>query len=98
MKIDSSLKNPLTGTAGSQRAQGAAGNGAGKASAPASSGSHAVAISPAAIQLSNLQNGDSDVNVDRVNAIRAAIASGDLKIDVSRIADGLIASARDLLK
>ena len=45
-----------------------------------------------------LQDGSNDINVERVAAIRAAIASGQLKIDTSRIADGLIASARDLLK
>jgi len=57
-----------------------------------------VDISPAAQQLSNLQSGDADVNLARVNEIRSALATGSLNIDTSRIADGLIASARELLK
>ncbi|MFQ6687328.1 flagellar biosynthesis anti-sigma factor FlgM, partial [Bordetella pertussis] len=44
------------------------------------------------------QEGGSDIDVERVAAIRAAIASGQLRIDPTRIADSLIASARDLLK
>jgi negative regulator of flagellin synthesis FlgM len=34
----------------------------------------------------------------KVEALREAIAAGELKIDTSRIADSLIASVRDLLK
>jgi negative regulator of flagellin synthesis FlgM len=45
-----------------------------------------------------LQDGSNDIDVERVAAIRDAIASGQFKIDTSRIADGLIATARDLLK
>lgn len=45
-----------------------------------------------------LQNGASDIDTDKVAAIRAAIASGQIKIDPEKIADGIIASARDLLK
>jgi len=59
---------------------------------------HAVAISHAAQQLANLQSCDADIDLLRVHAIRAAIAAADLTIDTSRIADGLIASARELLK
>lgn len=61
-------------------------------------GKSAVDLSPAARNLANLQNSDNDVNVARVQEIRDALASGQLKIDPSRIADGLLASVRDLLK
>ncbi len=57
-----------------------------------------VDLSAAARHLSNLQGSDNDINVARVQEIRDAIASGQLKIDPSRIADGLLASVRDLLK
>ena len=57
-----------------------------------------VALSPASRQLLALQSGANDIDVERVAAIRDAIASGQLRIDAGRIADGLIASARDLLK
>lgn len=66
-------------------------------SSPAAS-KGAVDLSATARHLSNLQNSDNDINVARVNQIRDALASGQLKIDPSRIADGLIASVRDLLK
>ena len=63
-----------------------------------SKGSSQVALSTASRQLLALQEGGSDINVERVHAIRAAIASGELKIDATRIADSLIASAQELLK
>ena len=65
---------------------------------PSTTGSSQVALSSASRQLLVLQEGGSDINVERVHAIRAAIASGELKIDPSRIADRLIASAQELLK
>lgn len=57
-----------------------------------------VDLSPAARRLSSLEKSDNDINMVKVEQLRAAIASGDLKIDVSRIADGLLSSARELLK
>ncbi len=78
---------------------GARTEGATRAGLPTpSSGKGAVDLSSTARHLSNLQNSDGDINVARVNEIRDALASGQLKIDPSRIADGLIASVRDLLK
>ena len=68
------------------------------AGAQPETGSAQVALSSASRQLLALQEGGSDINVERVHAIRAAIASGELKIDPSRIADSLIASAQELLK
>lgn len=71
-----------TGVSGDSRASGAA----------------KVAFSPTARALSSLSDGSNDIDMARVAEIRDAIAAGNLKIDTSRIADGLIASARDLLK
>jgi negative regulator of flagellin synthesis FlgM len=62
------------------------------------SSSAQVELSPVSRKMLELQSGTSDVNAERVAAIRAAIASGQIKIDPEKIADGLIASARDLLK
>lgn len=57
-------------------------------------GSTQVELSP----ISTLLSGASaDVDMDRVQAIRNAIRNGELQIDASRIADGLIDSTRDLL-
>lgn len=69
---------------------------AGGARTPASSAQ--VEISATSKQLLALQSGDNDIDMERVTSLRNAIAAGELRIDTSRIADGLIASARELLK
>jgi len=96
LKITPSSSRPV----GAQAPGGRADTPAGAAPTAASSGatSAQVALSPASRQLLALQDGSSDIDVERVAAIRAAIASGQLQIDAGRIADSLIASARDLLK
>ena len=95
MKINSTSSNPLlNGVSGASRTE--AQPHAGPASAT-STGSE-VALSPAARQLAALQSGDDDIRTERVQQLRDALASGDLRIDPSRIADGLLASVRDLLK
>ncbi|AQS50335.1 flagellar biosynthesis anti-sigma factor FlgM [Paenalcaligenes hominis] len=60
--------------------------------------SASVDFSPAARQLQQLHSDHNDIDIDRVNALRTALANGTLEIDTSRIADRLIHSARDLLK
>nr|WP_232462616.1 flagellar biosynthesis anti-sigma factor FlgM [Bordetella genomosp. 9] len=62
------------------------------------SSSAQVDLSPLSRKLLDMQNGASDIDTAKVAAIRDAIASGQIKIDASKIADGLIASARELLK
>jgi negative regulator of flagellin synthesis FlgM len=70
----------------------------GKASATSSASSAQVDLSPASQQLLALQEGGNDIDLDRVQAIRNAIASGQFSVNPGRIADGLIASIQDLLK
>ncbi|CAM5190683.1 Negative regulator of flagellin synthesis OS=Castellaniella defragrans OX=75697 GN=HNR28_000427 PE=3 SV=1 [Castellaniella defragrans] len=94
MKINSTSSNPLLGGVSG----GSRGESASHASTPAASSRSDVALSPAARQLAALQDGGADVRTERVQQIRDALASGDLRIDPSRIADGLLASVRDLLK
>jgi negative regulator of flagellin synthesis FlgM len=62
------------------------------------SSSAQVALSPVSRKLVEMQSGSSDINMERVASIRAAIASGQMQIDPTKIADGIIASARELLK
>ncbi|VVE70598.1 flagellar biosynthesis anti-sigma factor FlgM [Pandoraea captiosa] len=50
-----------------------------------------------ALQEALAQTGTADIDVAKVASIKAAIANGQLVIDTSKIADGLIATARDLL-
>lgn len=97
MKINSTTNRPLSADAIAPRADSAVAQAYGASSASGSSSSQ-VALSSASRKLLALQDGSNDINVERVAAIRAAIASGQLKIDTGRIADSLIASARDLLK
>lgn len=89
------LKNPLLDGIAPARTESV---GASSPATPSSSASSAIDLSATARVLSNLQNGDNDINAARVDEIRAAITAGQLKIDSSRVAGGLIASVRDLLK
>lgn len=96
MKINPTLARQVTSTP-VQRADNPVAQAYGGAN-QANSSSSQVALSGASRQLLALQEGGSDIDVERVAAIRAAIASGQLKIDPSRIADSLIASAKELVK
>ncbi|MCX5590546.1 flagellar biosynthesis anti-sigma factor FlgM [Alcaligenes endophyticus] len=60
--------------------------------------SHAVDLSAAGRQLAQLQSPSHDIDMEKVSAIKLAIAKGELKIDTSNIADSLLATARDLMK
>lgn len=95
MKINSTSSNPLL--------NGVAGGTRGDTASHAASGSTvssrtAVDLSPAARHLAALNDGSADVRSERVQQIRDALASGELRIDPGKIADGLLASVRDLLK
>lgn len=100
LKITSTpLNNAAAGSVAGARPDSAARPGTAPSGAGAAGGGKgAVDLSAAARHLSGLENADNDISVERIAQIRDAIASGQLKIDASRIADGLIASVRDLLK
>ena len=94
MKVNSTSSNPLIqGVTGGTRSDNTS-----HAAAPAASSRSEVDLSPAARQLAALNNSDADIQTARVQRIRDALASGELKIDPGRIADGLLASVRELLK
>jgi negative regulator of flagellin synthesis FlgM len=97
LKINSTTNRPLSADAVGNRPESAVAQAYGAGSASGSSSSQ-VALSSASRKMLALQDGSNDINVERVAAIRAAIASGQLKIDTGRIADSLIARARDRLK
>jgi negative regulator of flagellin synthesis FlgM len=100
LKITSTpLNNTAASSVASARPDSIARSGALQSAAGAAGGGKgAVDLSAAARHLSGLENTDNDINIERITQIRDAIASGQLKIDTSRIADSLIASVRDLLK
>ncbi|HZH56220.1 MAG TPA: flagellar biosynthesis anti-sigma factor FlgM [Burkholderiaceae bacterium] len=90
------IKSQLAGSIAATRTPR---GGSGAASAAGGGGkAAAVDLSAAARHLAALHNGENDIDVAKVQELRDAIASGNLKIDTSRIAESLIASARELLK
>lgn len=96
MKISStSSNNPLGGVAGGARTDS---GGSAHSTTQASAGKSSVDLSAAARHLAALQDDSGDVQAQKIQQIRDAIASGQLQIDPGRIADGLLASVRDLLK
>lgn len=95
MKIQSTTSSATTGTHSTTARADVAGL---PAQTAQQSGSAQVELSAASRSLLAMQNGDADVDMAKVAAIRDAIAKGELRIDAGRIADGLLASARELLK
>ncbi len=93
MKISPSLGNAVVSTVAPSR-PGATGA---QTSSSASSKSP-VDLSSTARQLSSLESSDNDIDMAKVQQIRDAIASGQLKVNPERIADSLLSSARELLK
>lgn len=107
MKVDSTTTSSLTspkggvqGTrAGGQPAAGAAATGASASSAPSAGSDASVSLSGLSAQLRSLAaSGEADIDVSHVESIKQAIADGTLTMDASKIADGILATARDLLK
>ena len=102
MKVDStstsSLSSPKGGVQGArQGGQAAAGAPVGGSAAPAQSAD--VSLSALSSQLRSLAaSGEADIDVAQVESIKQAIADGSLTMDASKIADGILATARDLLK
>jgi len=86
------LKTPLSDVRNSPRPQAGV-----RASTRILSSADTADISSTAQQLAGLQSSEHDVDVARVQEIRATIASGTLCIDTSRIADALVESACELL-
>jgi len=97
LKIDrTTFNHPAPDRPAPARAAGAA---APRAPAPGTpADSSPTGLSATARHLAALQGSGNDIDIDRVNRIRAAIISGELKANPDRIADALIASARELLK
>lgn len=58
----------------------------------------AVTVSSRARELGRTDlDSTADIDMDKVNAVRAAIAQGTYKVDAGAIADKLLGSARELL-
>lgn len=100
VKIDSHGNTNLAGLQeGSQRASQADAKGAAGAAQQAGAGG----VPQSTVSLSALSSGlrasnASDVDMAKVESIRAAIRDGSLTMDTSKIADGILGTARDLLQ
>ena len=94
MKINNSL--PSVGNAtGSGSARGTA-----TASTPKSAGTPSgerVDISSLSARLQEVGAGDAPIDVQKVAEIKQAISEGRFQINPERIADGLVASVREML-
>jgi negative regulator of flagellin synthesis FlgM len=97
MKINDAIKKPVT--LDTEKL----GTNAGKKTEKSQAGSKAVenvTLSPLSTQLQSLEAKVATDNVfdaEKVDAIKSAIASGQFKVDSEKVADGLIATVKDLL-
>ena len=114
MKIDPSTRNdarslqdgPARTQQGESAALGASGTASGAASSAFASGSSAGTGADANVSLSSLSSslrslaasGAADIDMGQVQSIKNAIKNGTLQIDAGKIADGIIETARGLLK
>lgn len=110
MKVDStsssnlsSPKGAVQGTRQGGQATASAASTASSAAASAfaagSGGDASVNLSALSSQLRSLAaSGEADIDVAHVESIKQAIADGTLTMDASKIADGILSTARELLK
>jgi negative regulator of flagellin synthesis FlgM len=97
MKIESTSSTPLASLQqGAPRAsQNDAKEAIGTVQQTGSAKNSTVSLSPLA---SDLHANGSDIDTAKVDSIKAAIRDGSLSIDTSKIADGILSTARDLLQ
>ena len=102
MKINDPIKNSLglsVDKASTGKLESATANKTAKSQVDADA-SENVTLSPLSAQLKSLEAKIATTNVfdtEKVDAIKSAIASGQFKVDSEKVADGLIATVRDLL-
>ncbi|MGH8809985.1 MAG: flagellar biosynthesis anti-sigma factor FlgM [Noviherbaspirillum sp.] len=94
MKIDDSIKKAAgLGVNTSPSRSGKAAEKASVDTAPSDN----VTLSPKAQALANQGSGTGVFDLNKVNEIKDAIASGRFQINAERIADGLIDSVKDMI-
>jgi len=94
---DSAARTQQGDSAGA--ASAGAGTTSGASAATGAEGDANVSLSSLSSSLRSLAaSGSADIDMDHVNAIKAALSNGTLQIDTSKIADGVLETARGLLK
>jgi negative regulator of flagellin synthesis FlgM len=102
MKVNDSISN-ATGLGVDKSTTtklGAAGNKQAQAVQTGTKSAENVTLSPLSAQLKSLEEKvatSSAFDVEKVDAIKSAIANGQFKVDSEKVADGLIASVKDFL-
>ena len=87
-----------TGSAKQQARTGApAASALGQGAAKAKAAGAPVSFSPAARGLETTSRSSSDFDVDRVNAMRAAIANGTFQFSAQAVADKMLSNAYEML-
>ncbi|MFP4592706.1 flagellar biosynthesis anti-sigma factor FlgM [uncultured Ralstonia sp.] len=99
MKINHIVNNSTAVTPAKDAASGSTSaastsSGSAKAASNAQQSSHSPSLS---VQQVSRQVGSGDFDAARVDQIRAAIQNGTLKMDASKIADGVLSDAKSLL-
>lgn len=69
-----------------------------KARAEKSTTANSASVTLSAAQSSLMQPRSSDINMERVEALKTAIRNGELKMDTGKIADALIADTQSWLQ
>jgi negative regulator of flagellin synthesis FlgM len=99
MKIDSSNNNALAGLQGLQRASNSTdAKSAGNAQQSSANGTKNSTVSLSALSSDLRTSNGSDIDTAKVDSIKAALRDGSYTIDSSKIADGMLSNARDLLQ
>jgi negative regulator of flagellin synthesis FlgM len=100
MKIGQPSDNPISTSMPSAKGGKSTSAAAGAASTTgATPAGVEVTVSKMARTLESAKNGDTaDVDMAKVNAVRAAIQNGTYKVNAEAIADKLLSNAQDMLK
>jgi negative regulator of flagellin synthesis FlgM len=96
-----SLQNGVSRTQQQPQSENASAAGANSSAAAstAAGGDSNVSLSSLSSSLRSLAvSGSADIDMDQVNAIKDALRNGTLQMDTGKIADGVIETARNLLK
>ncbi|AKJ30978.1 flagellar biosynthesis anti-sigma factor FlgM [Caldimonas brevitalea] len=102
MKIGNHIETPSLTATPSATQRTASGDAAANAAAPKPAAAPAAGSTESAtVKLSStaasLMSGNAEFDVDKVNAMKQAIANGTFRVNPEVIADKLIANARELL-
>jgi negative regulator of flagellin synthesis FlgM len=95
VKINSAL--PSVGNATGTNATRGPNSGAATAKPAGTAAGERVEISSLSARLQEVGSGEAPIDAQRVAEIKQAISEGRFQINPERIADGLIASVRDML-